>query len=674
MRLSIVGLVVLAGWVGAPSARAQLDSDGDGTADGLDLFPCDGTAVGQAFAPAQGVHGMLQFEDYFPVGLDEDFNDVVLTYNAVYATDAAGQVTRLRLTLNVLAAGGFLDHGLGLALPVPAASVARAEATLGSGGPALLALSAQDADATFVLSPDLRADFFGTSVKVINADPTQAVLPSQVMTVDVYFAAPVTLAPSAAPHDLFIFRSNDTGHEIHQLAYCGTANMKTSLFGTGVDASNPGGRGCFVDTNGLPFVLQMPQVVAYPTERTGIAQLYPEILLWAASGGTSYTNFYATPQLSAGYSGALTPSFSGQDSIAADYSCQGSGICNTDGVQNGTETGVDCGPGCGQACLRVQVEGHADVVVGCAPGDYSCQARLLCNVVTGYQCVHQAYDCYFGTQGSWYPPDGASGSSNFNFAYAYDFGGGNSDYGNICACTQSQMTRYGLASNHQYCGVGRWVRVGTPQTCSDGVLNQDELEVDCGGSCNSCVGTCSDGVQNQGETQVDCGGPNCAACPTCSDGLQNQGEAQVDCGGPNCGACPTCSDGIRNQGELGVDCGGPCPATCQGLGVQVEGWGTVFAACAHGDYSCQAKAVCETVTGYTCVHQTYECWSGTQGSWYPTDGVSGSSNFNFAYAYDFGGGNSDYGNICACTQSQMTRYGLAATHQYCGLGHWTRVP
>ncbi len=78
--------------------------------------------------------------------------------------------------------------------------------------------------------------------------------------------------------------------------------------------------------------------------------------------------------------------------------------------------------------------------------------------------------------------------------------------------------------------------------------------------------TCSDGIQNQGEDDVDCGGP-CPACttePTCNDGIQNQGEDDVDCGGP-CPACttePTCNDGIQNQGEDDVDCGGPCPA-CQ---------------------------------------------------------------------------------------------------------------
>ena len=45
--------------------------------------------------------------------------------------------------------------------------------------------------------------------------------------------------------------------------------------------------------------------------------------------------------------------------------------------------------------------------------------------------------------------------------------------------------------------------------------------------------------------------------PTCTDGIKNQDEVDIDCGGP-CKACPTCSDEIQNQGETGIDCGGPC--------------------------------------------------------------------------------------------------------------------
>ncbi len=61
------------------------------------------------------------------------------------------------------------------------------------------------------------------------------------------------------------------------------------------------------------------------------------------------------------------------------------------------------------------------------------------------------------------------------------------------------------------------------------------------------TGTCTDGIQNQGETGVDCGGPCANACATCTDGIQNQGETDVDCGGP-CDACPSFTALIAGSG------------------------------------------------------------------------------------------------------------------------------
>jgi hypothetical protein len=93
-----------------------------------------------------------------------------------------------------------------------------------------------------------------------------------------------------------------------------------------------------------------------------------------------------------------------------------------------------------------------------------------------------------------------------------------------------------------------------------GVSTVTWTTVNCSSGLPSCP-TCTDGIQNQGETGVDCGGP-CPACTgSCFDGIQNGLETGVDCGG-TCPACPTCFDGIRNQGETGVDCGGPCALSC----------------------------------------------------------------------------------------------------------------
>ncbi len=209
------------------------------------------------------------------------------------------------------------------------------------------------------------------------------------------------------------------------------------------------------------------------------------------------------------------------------------------------------------------------------------------------------------------------------------------------------------ASNGKVCDDGvtpvACVDVGAP-TCSDKIKNQDETDVDCGGTkCNKCdVGnactqdgdcssnacdpagmvcqagaTCSDNILNGAETDVDCGGGGCNTCDigksctqnadctsntcdsntakciaaaTCSDAIKNQDETDVDCGGSNCNPCGlggvctnnsdcgtmncdpgtmkcaavgTCNDNIKNQDETDVDCGGmtcnDCPLgdTCQ---------------------------------------------------------------------------------------------------------------
>ena len=107
------------------------------------------------------------------------------------------------------------------------------------------------------------------------------------------------------------------------------------------------------------------------------------------------------------------------------------------------------------------------------------------------------------------------------------------------------------------------------------------------------------------------------------------------------------------------------------LMLKVEGHSDIPSNCAVGDYKCQGIDVCEKVTGKTCVHQSYDCMTGSRGSWYPS-GTSGMSTFNFAYSYDKNNKIvPGYGNICACDKNFMTKYGLAANNTYCGSGNWT---
>lgn len=119
----------------------------------------------------------------------------------------------------------------------------------------------------------------------------------------------------------------------------------------------------------------------------------------------------------------------------------------------------------------------------------------------------------------------------------------------------SDGPNYGCAPNTVSCGTTDMVQ-NYMDYSDDGCMNlftqgqRDRMRAlfDTGGARESLLTstacgppadpTCDDGIQNQGETGVDCGGPCPDACPTCDDGIQNQGETGVDCGGPNCAPCP----------------------------------------------------------------------------------------------------------------------------------------
>ncbi|MBI4453530.1 fibronectin type III domain-containing protein [Candidatus Woesearchaeota archaeon] len=73
--------------------------------------------------------------------------------------------------------------------------------------------------------------------------------------------------------------------------------------------------------------------------------------------------------------------------------------------------------------------------------------------------------------------------------------------------------------------------------------------------------SCFDGIKNQDEKGIDCGG-KCNSCESCFDNVQNQNEIDVDCGGV-CKLCETCFDNTKNQDEEGIDCGGVCKIPCK---------------------------------------------------------------------------------------------------------------
>lgn len=101
----------------------------------------------------------------------------------------------------------------------------------------------------------------------------------------------------------------------------------------------------------------------------------------------------------------------------------------------------------------------------------------------------------------------------------------------------------------------------------NGQLDPGEEGIDCGGDTGiDCGELCGDGLLNGFEEEVDCGGTNCEACPTCDDMILNQDEIGIDCGGSECMECPDgvdCTNGLLDGDELYVDCGGTFCNPCE---------------------------------------------------------------------------------------------------------------
>jgi hypothetical protein len=219
-------------------------------------------------------------------------------------------------------------------------------------------------------------------------------------------------------------------------------------------------------------------------------------------------------------------------------------------------------------------------------------------------------------------------------------------------CPDTQKCLVGSDCTNKICDSGHHCAV---PTCTDGVHNGNETDTDCGGTAyqaspacpkcadklhcatnvdcvnNDCAGSgpgtcisCSDGIKNGNETDLDCGGGTCAPCVVgkacaadtdcasnacdslsllcvasqCSDHRKDGSETDIDCGGGTCPTCALnkhcasdsecasnacdavallcvsnqCADNRKDGAETDVDCGGGvCAACATGLKCLVDG-------------------------------------------------------------------------------------------------------
>jgi hypothetical protein len=193
----------------------------------------------------------------------------------------------------------------------------------------------------------------------------------------------------------------------------------------------------------------------------------------------------------------------------------------TNGVKDANETDVDCG---GPDCMPCTDDKACQVGADCV--DKVCGAAV-CQAPTCKDGVKNGQETDIDCGGPMCPP-----------------------------CNDGEGCLKGSDCKSLSCAMMKCA----PATCTDGIQNQDETDVDCGGKiCKPCADGRMCKIPTDCVDKVCTGNPPTCAAPTCTDGVQNGQETDIDCGGPMCQAC-----GIGQKCGIATDCVGMlCQVTCQ---------------------------------------------------------------------------------------------------------------
>ena len=247
---------------------------------------------------------------------------------------------------------------------------------------------------------------------------------------------------------------------------------------------------------------------------------------------------------------------------------------DTDGVKNDSETDVDCG---GALQASGAPNPSSDGAPPCAPGK-QCQipsdcAQGVCNaapvslVDAGPDAAGRTADGSVGrdagASGVLYcqpasPTDGVENDSETDV-----------DCGGVFLASGSPNP---ASDGAPPCAEGQKCQLGTD--CSQGVCNANAGQgggpINCpGGACTCQAPSSNDGVKNDSETDVDCGGatsPGSDGAPPCAPGLHCMVDADCQsfiCGTNGLCTAPSPTDGVKNDSETDVDCGGALVASGQ---------------------------------------------------------------------------------------------------------------
>lgn len=277
-----------------------LDSDNDGVPDDQDEFPNDAQRAFNIYYPSQNYYGTYAFEDNWPGRGDYDFNDLVIGYQYHYITNAYNNMVELFANFSVKAIGASFENGFGFQIDYSPSEIASVDGlTLNHN---YISLNGNNTEAgqdlATIIVFDNAFDILpspggGTGV---NTTPGLTYVTPDTLTAHVLLNTSSLKSTKVATitqnFNPFLIINEDRGREVHLPDYQPTSLASSSYFGTLDDDSDPLNLRYYKTEQNLPWGIDIPDVFAYPNEKTEITQAHLHFVEWAESAGTSYTDWY----------------------------------------------------------------------------------------------------------------------------------------------------------------------------------------------------------------------------------------------------------------------------------------------------------------------------------------------------------------------------------------------
>lgn len=271
--------------IGAP---AITDSDNDGVADDVDDYPNNANLAYNNISPYSG-YKTIAFEDLWPSMGDFDFNDVMIKTQTLYKSNANNKVVSADVTVVLSALGAGNHNGIGLQFVTSSNTQITGFINAVNGA----SIGTTDANCIIVTN-----DVFSSqSTYYTNTSASLSGVPDT-LNFSITFNTSGGIEFSNIVEDFFIFRSNERGLEIHAPNRPPTSAATSSYFGTFDDNSDATQARYYKTANNLPWAIEVVDgtgIFRNPLEKIQIIDAYPQFQQWATSSGSSYTNWFGSP-------------------------------------------------------------------------------------------------------------------------------------------------------------------------------------------------------------------------------------------------------------------------------------------------------------------------------------------------------------------------------------------